>query len=145
MTGSDEGPVAGPVLDVVAAVIVRRGRVLMAQRRREDRFPLYWEFPGGKVEPGETHADALRRELEEELGIRVASDRPYGRTSYQLPTGEIARIHFYLARLLSGEPRPLEVHAWRWVDADGLVSLDVIPSNRALVTRLIEDLSRGEV
>jgi 8-oxo-dGTP diphosphatase len=56
---------------VVAAVIESESRILICQRRKEDRFPLQWEFPGGKVEPGETLEQALARELQEELGVRA--------------------------------------------------------------------------
>jgi 8-oxo-dGTP diphosphatase len=86
---------------VVAAIITRNSRILICQRRRDKAFPLKWEFPGGKVEPGETPTDALSREILEELGIRISIGREIYRRQYQY--AELSapiELVFYLAKLL---------------------------------------------
>ncbi len=72
-----------PLFTVVAAVIQHGGRVLICQRRKGDTFGLKWEFPGGKVSPGESPAAALARELEEELGVRARIGPEIGRTRHK--------------------------------------------------------------
>src|SRR5271170_2233779 len=80
---------------VVAAVIERDGRVLIAQRKRTGQHPLKWEFPGGKLEPNEAPAIAAARELEEELGISARVDREIMRYQYQYPERPAILLIFY--------------------------------------------------
>lgn len=136
------GPVRQP-LQVVAGIVVEHGRVLVAQRHRDQSFPLLWEFPGGKVEAGETPEDALAREFREELGIAVEARRAYGVIEYPGGDGTPIRVRFFLARRLEGSPRALEVEAVAWVPATDLPRVDFIPANREIVNRLREDL-QGE-
>ena len=89
---------------VVAAVIERQGKILICQRKPGQRHPLKWEFPGGKVEPGETTVAAIRRELEEELGIRAAIGP------------EIANYHY----AYSGKA-PIQLVFYRVTEFDGVV------------------------
>ncbi len=103
-----------PTIRVVAAEAERDGRYLITQRRPEATLPLLWEFPGGKVEPGETDADALARELREEMDIRVevgdevlAVQREYDKYFID--------FHVYSVWILSQEIKTLQVHDYRWV------------------------------
>jgi 8-oxo-dGTP diphosphatase len=90
---------------VVAAIIERGGRVLICQRRSDHPHPLKWEFPGGKVEPGEAPADALRRELQEELGIHGRIGDEVTRYPYCYAGGKPILLIFYRVSEFSGEPR----------------------------------------
>jgi 8-oxo-dGTP diphosphatase len=112
-------------MDVVAAALVHDGRVLAARRVR----PAGWEFPGGKIEPGESPQRALERECREELGIHV-------RCGELLATAADARIELQLWHvvLVRGEPRALQDHhEVRWVGPDGLDALDWLPIDRELL------------
>ncbi|HVE28038.1 MAG TPA: NUDIX domain-containing protein, partial [Sporichthya sp.] len=92
---------------VVGAAIVHRGRLLAARRSAPVNLAGGWELPGGKVEPGESEADALVRECQEELGVLIAvGDRVAG----EWPLRDDLVLRVYLATLLDGEPRPLEDH-----------------------------------
>ena len=111
---------------VVGAAVVRDGRVLAAHRRTP---PVGWEFPGGKVEAGETGADALVRECREELGVAVVVRDVLGEVAH----GSIV-LRVYLAGSLDGEPQPLTDHdELRWCAADELDALDWLPADRPLL------------
>jgi len=99
---------------VVAAVIERDGRVLIGQRKPGDRHPLKWEFPGGKVEPGETPEQATIRELEEELAIRARVQAEIRRYEYQYPGRSPILLIFYRVLEFSGELQNLEYEQIRW-------------------------------
>jgi 8-oxo-dGTP diphosphatase len=112
---------------VVGAAIVRDGRVLAARRSAPPEMAGGWEFPGGKVEPGESEPSALMRECREELGVRVTVGELLG--SAPLSRGFV--LHVYLAALVAGEPRPLQDHdELRWLAADELDSVDWLPAER---------------
>jgi mutator protein MutT len=121
---------------VVAALIERDGRLLVGQRRRGGSFPLKWEFPGGKVRDGEGLEAALERELREELGVRAAIGRELFRTRhrYREMAAEV-RLVFFAAQI-RGEPRNLVFEDVRWVEREQLGSLDFLPADRELVSRL---------
>jgi len=130
---------------VVAALLVEEGRVLVTQRLAGQAFPLQWEFPGGKVEPGETHADALARELREEVGIEVEgiAEDPFGSIRYRNPTGREVEVRFYRVRSRRGEPKPIEVADVRWATGAELEGIPFIPHNRTIVERLRKELDGG--
>lgn len=99
---------------VVAAIIQRSGRILIGQRKDLGHHPLKWEFPGGKVEPGETPEAALIRELQEELGIQARIDRELMRYEYQYPGRSRILLIFYRVVDFEGEPRNLDFDQIRW-------------------------------
>lgn len=117
---------AHPVLRVVCALIERDGRVLMAQRPAHKHLGGKWEFPGGKVEPGEADVDALHRELREELGCIVEVVRPLSPHTHAYETVTVMLLPF-VARLAAGsaEPQSLEHNALAWVPAGELTTLDL--------------------
>jgi 8-oxo-dGTP diphosphatase len=120
---------------VVAAVMVIDGRVLACERSRPPETAGWWEFPGGKVEPGETDEDALARECAEELGVRVEIGARVG-TDVPLPNGR-AVLRVFAVRLLVGEPpRPLEHAALRWLGPDELDSVSWLPADQPIVAEL---------
>jgi 8-oxo-dGTP diphosphatase len=134
-----------PPLAVVAGILIEGGKVLVSQRLPGQAFPLEWEFPGGKVEPGESSALALAREFREELGIEVEAvgDEPFGTIRYRSPLGREVQVRFYRARRRGGEPEPLEVADVRWVAGKDLEAMPFIPHNREIVRRLREELGDG--
>lgn len=118
---------------MVGAAIVRDGRVLAARRTFPAEAAGRWEFPGGKVEPGETPDDALIREVAEELGctIEVTSWLPK-----QVPIGDRHVLSVALARLVDGEPQPHEHDEVRWLGADELETVDWLEPDRPFLVAL---------
>lgn len=126
-----------PVL-VVAGVIVKDGKVLVAQRKADcRREPLKWEFPGGKVEYGEAPQESLRREIMEELGVGIEVGEPFCASS-AVSGGMHVVLLFFKATLASGEPRPIDVNDWRWLDAGSLGDLDWAAADLPAVRKLME-------
>ena len=123
---------------VVAAVIERSDRrLLIGQRRRSDTSPLKWEFPGGKVERGETPEAALARELKEELGATLEKCSPIGSVVHKYAeTPEQLEILFFAAAILESQltPRPFEKVAW--VLPKELGNYDFLAANAQLVANL---------
>jgi A/G-specific adenine glycosylase len=104
-----------PHITVGAAVTVnRKGEVLIAQRRPDDMLGGLWEFPGGKLEPGETVQDCIARELKEELGVNI-SVGGFFMTVKHAYSHFTMTMHLYFARIVSGRPRPLHCADYRWV------------------------------
>jgi 8-oxo-dGTP diphosphatase len=127
---------------IVAAVIVQDGRVLACERSAPPEVAGRWEFPGGKVEPGETDAQALARECAEELGVRVAVGARVG-PDVSLAHGR-AVLRVFTVTLLDGdEPRALEHTAMRWLAADELDSVPWLPADRPIVAELPVLLAEG--
>ncbi len=130
---------SGSMIEVAAAVIQRGDRVLVARRARPASLAGKWEFPGGKLEPGETGQEALGREIVEELDLRVEVGAALG-SSHRVPPGEEApdlRLTAYAARPvdLGHEPRLVDgTHDdLRWVTAEELPTLDLAPLDVPLV------------
>lgn len=115
-------------IEVVGAVVVRDGLVLCAQRGAHGELPLHWEFPGGKVEPGESPREALAREILEELGCRVAVGDQVERTAYAYDFGTVTLTTFW-CDLVSDEPVLTEHAELRWVAPDALAELDWAPAD----------------
>jgi 8-oxo-dGTP diphosphatase len=118
------------MVQVVAAVLERDGRILICRRKPEQSHPLKWEFPGGKVEPGETPEHALTRELEEELGIAQATGPEIARYAYTYPGKNPIELIFYRVTSFAGEPRNLVFHEMRWEPASRLDSFDFVEGDR---------------
>jgi 8-oxo-dGTP diphosphatase len=122
---------------VVAAVIERADRrLLIGQRRRHDSSPLKWEFPGGKVEPGETPEQALARELREELGATLVRSVVIGRADYQYSDGEMLTVTFFAAEMARGEIRPGPFEKVAWVLPKELGEYDFLPANAPVIAEL---------
>ena len=130
-----ERVVIHPPIDVVAGVIRRDGLLLISQRMAEDTLGGYWEFPGGKVDPGEALTDALRRELREELGIETEIGAEIQRTVHPYPDRDV-RLYFFEATIIAGEPQKLEVADFRWVRMEELMNYQFPEADRPLLEQL---------
>ena len=119
-------------LRVVAGVIVRAGRVLVALRGPGMRLAGEWEFPGGKVEPGEDDATALARELREELRVEVRVADRIGVSRHPLGARTLVLVAYRCA-LVGGEPSPVEHAEVRWVTPDVLSELNFAAADRPLL------------
>ncbi len=114
------------------------GRVLFSQRRAERALARTWEFPGGKVEPGEAPTDALARELREELGVGVEVGRIWDVLFHAYPDFDLVML-VYACKIVVGDARPVEVAAVEWVAPADLPSWDILPADRPLVVRLVAE------
>ncbi|HEX4229090.1 MAG TPA: 8-oxo-dGTP diphosphatase MutT [Bryobacteraceae bacterium] len=121
---------------VSAGVIQRDGRVLVGQRRRGDRHSLKWEFPGGKVESGETPQQALVRELREELQIEAAVGSELARYEHEYPNGSRVHLLFFAVRDYEGEPLARVFEQIRWTQLETLPDLDFLEGDLDFVRRL---------
>ena len=119
---------------VVAAVIERNGRLLLTRRLEGTHLAGRWEFPGGKCDPGESHADCLSRELREELDVGVRTG-PLVLTTTHAYAERTVELHFYEAAL-DGEPTPQLGQEMRWVARKELAALDFPEADAALIERL---------
>jgi 8-oxo-dGTP diphosphatase len=128
-------------LIVVAAVLERDGRILIGQRRRGDRHPFKWEFPGGKVEPGEKPHEALQRELEEELSIQAIIGPEIVRYEYAYPRRSPIVLIFHRVAHFNGEPRNTCFEQIKWEVPSKLPEYDFLEGDNDFVARL----SRGEL
>jgi mutator protein MutT len=122
------------VILVVAAVIARDDHFLVTRRLQGAHLAGLWEFPGGKVDPGESHVDALRRELAEELGVAIQVGDLILRTTHAYTAVEVT-LYFYACEL-RGEPMPLLGQEMRWVSRDTLQQLDFPEADGELIKRL---------
>jgi 8-oxo-dGTP diphosphatase len=130
-------------LFVVAALIVRRGRVLLSQRRADQTFGLDWEFPGGKVEPGEHPREALVREIREELDCAIRVGPVVDLVFHRYPTFDLV-MPVYRATIVRGQPRAAEVAAVQWVERPRLPAMRMPPADVPLARRLARPLrTRG--
>ena len=124
-----------PFLRVAAALAWKNEKILITKRKKGGALGGYWEFPGGKVEKGETYAQALVRELHEELGV-IARVGPLRHTVVHTYPDRILRIRFYEIAQLRGTPRPLHVAALRWVRPRDLPRYKFPPADRDLIAEL---------
>jgi 8-oxo-dGTP diphosphatase len=125
------------MLTVVAAVIESEGKILACQRRRGDSFGLFWEFPGGKVKPGETLEQALGRELEEELGVASTIGAELFRTQHRYAEmSEPIELVFFAATLDAGAIRNLAFETMQWTEREKLADLNFLPADREFLAKL---------
>jgi 8-oxo-dGTP diphosphatase len=124
------------VKQVVAALILRGDEILCCQRTEHQALPLKWEFPGGKIEAGETPPEALRRELEEELGIRAEIGLELPRVLHTYTNGNSVNLHFFTVERFENDLQNRIFRDVRWVKRVDLPRLDFLDADRELVSRL---------
>lgn len=133
---------AGPALRfVAAALILRGGEILICQRRADQPMALQWEFPGGKIEPGESAEQALARELDEELGIRATIGPLVTRIRHNYRHGGAVDLQFFVVREFAGEMENRIFSQVRWAPLERLPEYDFLPADRGL----IRDLAAGKL
>ncbi|MGH7213746.1 MAG: 8-oxo-dGTP diphosphatase MutT [Tepidisphaeraceae bacterium] len=123
-------------LEVAIAIVSRNGQVLICQRNDDVPLPNYWEFPGGKIERGETPEACAAREVMEETGIRVRPMRALEIIEHTYPDTHV-RLHPFLCDHESGEPHALQCKATRWVTPEALGDHRFPPANDRLIKDLI--------
>ena len=130
--------------EVAVGILVRDGQVLACQRKRTARYPLKWEFPGGKLEPGETPQRALVRELREELCIEAQQMTEFFRQEWVYADGTdnpqrdgAYRVFYFLVKNFSGEPKNRAFEEIRWLSPHELQSMDILEGNREAIERLV--------
>ena len=121
-------------IEVVAAIIHKDGAYFATQRGYGE-FEGMWEFPGGKIEPGESRESALKREIQEELGIDITIDNYLCTTDYDYPSFHLT-MHCYLCSIVSGEIELREHKSARWLTADLLNSVEWLPADMDVIKQL---------
>jgi 8-oxo-dGTP diphosphatase len=125
---------------VVAALIVRDDKVLICQRTRHQTMPLKWEFPGGKIEPGEELEVALHRELEEELGILATIGRKVATVRHTYDNGGAVELHFFVVEEFQNAIQNRIFRDVRWVSKEEMPGYDFLEADVALV----KDIAAGK-
>ena len=123
-------------INVVAALIVHGGRIFATQRGYGE-WEGYWEFPGGKVEPGETPEDALVREIKEELATEISVERYVDTIEWDYPAFHLS-MRCYLCNVLSGSLTLLEHEAAAWLDREHLRSVQWLPADETIIPGIAE-------
>jgi 8-oxo-dGTP diphosphatase len=126
---------------VVAALILKDGKLLVCQRTRHQTMPLKWEFPGGKIEEGEQPRDALRRELDEELGIVATVGDELARIQHEYPNGGMVELRFYIVKEFKGEIENRIFRDIQWAKPNDLPKFDFLEADLTLVN----DLAAGKL
>ncbi len=135
---------------VVAGLLLRRapgatgigaGELLICQRRADQFMPFKWEFPGGKIEPGESPEAALRRELQEELGVEAQVGRKAATVRHLYPNGGELELQFFVVEEYAGEITNLIFQEVRWEKLGNLPQYEFLEADR----RLVSDLAAGRL
>ncbi|MGX7106983.1 (deoxy)nucleoside triphosphate pyrophosphohydrolase [Hutsoniella sourekii] len=127
-------------IKVSAAIIVDNDKIYCVQRGPGRSLENKWEFPGGKIENEESAREALAREIQEELLIKVdIDDEPFAESIYDYDFGRV-HLHAFICRLVDGQPKLTEHIQYRWLAVDELGSLDWAPADWPIVHQIQEDL-----
>jgi 8-oxo-dGTP diphosphatase len=121
---------------VAVGIIIEEGHVLCCQRKKGARYGLQWEFPGGKIHPGETAQDCLKRELHEELDIHVEVIEPYARYIQTYADNGIFEVHYFLIIEYREKVKNKVFESIRWLPPDKFDTLDFLQGNKPLLDRL---------
>jgi len=122
--------------EVTVGILIQEGLVLACQRKTTALYPLKWEFPGGKIEPGESPRTALIRELQEELSITVEPETEFFRQEWDYGDQSF-RVYYYCVRSFSGIPKNMAFEQIRWVNPVTLLMMDILDGNREVVNKLV--------
>lgn len=123
------------VVEVAAGLVYREGRYLIAKRKTDVHLAGFWEFPGGKREPGETFEECLGRELFEELNIRIGTPVPFQVVRYQYPEKTV-ELHFFRCGIESGQATAVDCAEIRWVWPHELEDFEFPPADRPILEAL---------
>jgi mutator protein MutT len=123
------------LVEVSAALIFRDHQLLIAQRHTKSHLGGLWEFPGGKREPGETFEKCLVREIREELGVEISVGRLFEDISHDYPEKSV-HLKFFICQLRSGEPRPVDCAAVKWIEKSKLAAHEFPAADAQLLEKL---------
>jgi mutator protein MutT len=123
------------VVEVSAALIFRDGKLLITQRLAQSHLGGLWEFPGGKLEAGESFEQCLIREIREELGVEISVGELFEEISHDYPEKSV-RLKFFICQLLSGEPQPLDCAGVKWVAKTELAGFEFPAADARLLLKL---------
>jgi 8-oxo-dGTP diphosphatase len=130
------------VIEVAAGLIHHEGRYLIARRKPGVHLAGFWEFPGGKREPGESLAECLQRELSEELSIRVDFPIPYQIVRHDYPEKTV-ELHFFRCAIEQGQAAPVDCEEIRWVLPEELTQFRFPPADQDIIDALQRDAKRA--
>ena len=122
-------------IDVVAAIIRKDDEILITQRLDNVHLARFWEFPGGKVEAGESFEVALQREIQEELGIKIRVKDEFLTLDHDYPAKSV-RLHFFNCTVLQGDPKAIDVADLRWVKPHDIGNYQFPPADAELISKL---------
>ncbi len=123
---------------VTAGLIVKNGRILLAQRHENKHQGLKWEFPGGKLEDGESPEECLSRELEEELGVKTKVSDIYTAVFYNYPDFDILLL-VYFSEIISGTPEPFGCRQVRWITPEQMPELEMPPADAPIKQKILTE------
>lgn len=126
------------MITVAVGILFHDGKILVCQRSRSSRYPLKWEFPGGKIEPAETPDAGLRRELMEELSIDATIDSLFDRQHSSYPDGREYDVYYYFVRQFNGTLNNRVFEAIEWIDVRDIPGIDFLEGNNDIVQKLIQ-------
>ncbi len=125
------------MVEVTAAIMVKDGRFLICQRPEGKTCGLLWEFPGGKIEPGETGEQCIAREIQEELGVTIRVVRKFHQVDYAYPDRAI-RLHFYIAEIISGQLTRKEHNALAWITKEEISNYSFCPADAKMLSEAMQ-------
>lgn len=117
------------MINVVAAILKRKDKVLIAKKRQGKPLAGYWEFPGGKIEEGESPEEALIRELKEEIDIEIEVNKYVGESVYDYGNNKVISLKGYIATLKSGEIKLIDHDEYRWVTLEEIKKYKIAPAD----------------
>ncbi|WP_196137181.1 8-oxo-dGTP diphosphatase MutT [Aliikangiella sp. G2MR2-5] len=124
------------IIRVAAAIILQDDKVLIAQRPADKHKGGYWEFPGGKIENGESPVEALKREIFEELNIHIQSARPFTTVDFEYPEKKVS-LEFFIVEQFKGEPHGVEGQPVLWASKSKLTDFKFPEANQPVVEKLL--------
>ncbi len=133
-------PVPEPV-KVAVGILIIDGKVLCCQRKKNMRYGLQWEFPGGKVKPGESPRDCLIRELQEEISIAVTAIEPYAKHIQSYSDNGVFAVHYFLITDFQGEVKNNAFESIRWSSPGEFDALPFLAGNKPVLDRLKEEFT----
>ena len=125
-----------PTIEAVAAVIEQDGKFLITKRLESSPMRHCWEFPGGKIEKGETIEACAIRECREEIDVLIEPIRRLRDVWYDYPHGKVF-LHFVLCKIVSGEPRPVECREARWIEPHQFTDFEFPPADTGVIEELV--------